>query len=351
MAKQQPDVDEPKVASPKAPQRKEDETKQKKRARAKKTRTVPTLNTFFKEWLRNYAVVNNRPSEQDSKASIVRCHLGPQLGSFKLDAICLRDIDRYKAGKLEAGFSPKTVNNHLTVLRRALTTAVEYEYIRAFPRIKALPTRPPVTDFLDFEEAERLFAATPPEHRALVGMALWTGLRRGELIALRWEDVDLTAGKVHVRRSRYRDTEGPPKSRRNREVPICRRLRVELEAHRHQQSDYVFCKHKGLPLARQNMWELLDEICRKAQLRHFGWHSLRHTFASHMVMKGVPLRAVQELLGHASIEMTMRYAHLAPATLVEAVGVFDEAAAQLNGDSFGNHLGTRREFSCKQLKI
>lgn len=116
-------------------------------------------------------------------------------------------------------------------------------------------------------------------------------------------------------------------------MPLCETLVRVLKAHRHLRSDYVFCLENGEPLPRQTMWHVLRTACRKAGLRDVQWHALRHSFASHLVQKGVPLKAVQELLGHSTIEMTMRYAHLAPAMLADAVAVLD-------GD--GQYMGSRR---------
>lgn len=292
-----------------------------------------TFAEHLDEWLAVYVPTKGRPSEQDTKRSIVNRHLKPKLGHYQLDMLSVLVIDRFKAAQLDAGLSPKTINNQITVLRRSLATAVKWQRIATVPSIESLPTTLPDFAWFEPDEAEDLIEATEREHQAMVMTAIRGGLRRGELQALRWADVNLRRRKISIRRSRYRDTEGPPKNGQPREVPLCDSLLSALRAHRHLRGDYVFCLEDGSPIPRQTMWRIMDRACRRAGLRRLQWHALRHSFASHLVAKGVPLRAVQELLGHSDIRMTMRYAHLAPAHLVDAVAVLD-------GD--GQYLGSRR---------
>jgi integrase len=121
---------------------------------------------------------------------------------------------------------------------------------------------------------------------------------------------------------------GTPKSGKKREVPLSPELREALKGHRHLRGDYVFCNPDGSYITKgETKWPLW-RACRRAGLRRIGWHCLRHTFASHLVMKGVPLKAVQELMGHATIEMTMRYSHLSPDVKRDAVGVLDGDGGQ-----------------------
>lgn len=182
---------------------------------------------------------------------------------------------------------------------------------------------------LDFEEADRLVAgAEEGEWRTMILLGLRTGLRQGELLALRWQDVDLVAGRVLVRQNVVRGHIGTPKSGKGREVPLGDEVRATLKAHRHLRGQYVFCNGNGVMWTKGEAKGPLWKACRKAGLRTISWHVLRHTFASHLVMRGAPLKAVQELLGHSTIQMTMRYAHLGPEIVRDAVKLLDQPVEQ-----------------------
>jgi integrase len=187
--------------------------------------------------------------------------------------------------------------------------------------------------FLTFEEAERIVSAAAPEWRTFIITALKTGLRVGELLALKWEDVDLVAGQLVVRRTLWHGQEGPPKGGRNRKVPLSNEAVAVLKAHRHLKGAYVFCEADGRRLTHSRVKDVVPSACRKAQLaKRLTTHGLRHTFASHLVMRGVSLIAVKELLGHESIEMTLRYSHLSPDVKRDAVKLLDAPTPSANGN-------------------
>lgn len=145
------------------------------------------------------------------------------------------------------------------------------------------------------------------------------------MFGLRWEDVDLKTGRLVVRQSISRGIVGTPKSGKFREVPLSEHAAAALKGERHLRGPLVFCDQDGQPFTHTAAKWPLWRACRRAGLRLVQWHVLRHTFASHLVMRGVPLKAVQELLGHATIEMTMRYAHLSPCVRRDAVLSLDGA--------------------------
>ena len=293
---------------------------------------VPTLRSFAIEWLETYAVSNNKYSTVVSKESILRLHLLPELGDLLLSEIGPREIERYKARKLTS-LSPKSVNNHLTVLRKCLDTAQEWGLVETIPKVKWLRTPPSEFDFLTFEEADRLLAHVDPSWSAMVLTALRTGLRQGELAALRWQDLDLPGRKLRVKRSVWKGHISSPKSGRFREVPLSTKLAEVLQDHRHLRGELVFCRENGSMFKYTQLRWPLWRASRRAGLRKAGWHMLRHTFASHLAMRGVPLKAIQELLGHATMEMTMRYAHLAPSIHRDAVEELDRPAVGREGSS------------------
>jgi integrase len=284
---------------------------------------IPTFASFAKQFMATYAKTNNKPNEQQSKEAILRVHLEPEFGKLRLDAIGQEQVERYKAKKLGATLAPKTINNHLTVLRRMLAVAVEWGKLKTVPPVRCLRAPAPDFDFLTFEEARRLVAASAAAWRPMIVLGLRCGLRQGELLALRWDDVDLVAGRLVVRRAVSRGVIGTPKGGRAREIPLSDDAARALREQRHLKGELVFADEKGDLLTKGECKWPLWRACQRAGLRRVGWHALRHSFASHLVMRGVPLKAVQELLGHASIEMTMRYAHLSPDVRRDAVRLLD----------------------------
>lgn len=296
-------------------------------------REIPIYREHAQDWMETYVVVNNKPSEIASKRKILKHHLLPFFGTMRLDDISKRSIDRFKGAQIKAGLKAKTINNHLTVLRRSLTAAVEWELLSAVPPVQWLKAPRPDFDFFTHEESELVLAAAPVGFHAMLTTALKTGLRRGELLVLRWQDVDFRAGAITVRQALSLNVVSTPKSGRARTVPMSAKLKEVLSAHRHARGAFVFCKDDGTRFTSNEIKRVVPETCQAAGLRELNWHGLRHSFASQLAIAGVPLKVIQELLGHASIEMTMRYAHLAESALQGAVAVLDRAPV-------GHHLGT-----------
>src|SRR5260370_17592005 len=158
-----------------------------------------------------------------------------------LDTIGPAEVEKYKADKLRAKYSPKSINNQLTVLRKLLNLAVEYCELEHAPEIKPLKVGKHGFEFLDFEEVDRFLAAAPAEWKPLLIIALNTGLRVGELLALKWENCDLFAGKLIVRRSLWNGIEGSPKGGRAREGPLNHVALSALKSLRPLPAHYVFC--------------------------------------------------------------------------------------------------------------
>lgn len=288
-------------------------------------RLGPTLSEFKSEFLDRYARVNNKPSEVESKEAILRRHLVPALGYLRLGDIRRREIDAYKADKHKSGLKPGTINNQLGVLSKLLKVAVAWELIDSAPAVGLLKNPKPKFDYLDFNEADRLLAgaASEPLWWTMILVGLRAGLRQGELLGLRRDDVDLVAGRLLVRQAVARGVVGTPKNGKGRTVPLSGDTVRALRRHRHIRGELVFCQDDGSLLTKGMCKHPLWRACRRAGLRRIGWHCLRHTFASHLAMRGKSMKAIQELLGHATMEMTMRYAHLAPVVHRDAVDALD----------------------------
>lgn len=284
---------------------------------------VPTLAEFSADWFETYVKVNNKHSEQINKRTNLKRHLIPAFGRLPLDQISSEGIERYKSQKLHEGLGPKTVNNHLAILRKCLHTAQDWGSLVVIPKMKFLRVPPPSFDFLIPQESHALLAATNQQAwRLMILTALRTGMRFGELVALDWSDVDLSHGIIAVRRSLVNGHLGTPKNNRTRFLPITPELHAILTSYGKTQG-YVFSLVAGHPISYSTAMIKLREFAQRAGLRRVRWHMLRHTFASQLVAAGVPISAVQEMLGHSTLEMTRRYAHLAPSTLQQAVDILD----------------------------
>lgn len=292
---------------------------------------APTLDAFAADWLATYASPRLKPSTYRDYSLRYEHHLKPALGSLPIDAINTRAIDQLSGVLLRKGLHPKSANNVLGVLRRMLMSAVEWGMLPALPLVKWLKSPPSRFDFLTPLEAEALLnSVTREPWRLMMMTALHSGLRLGELVALRWDDIDFERGQLCVRRSCTRGIETSPKNNRIRYVPLTDELARALNAAGRTEG-YVF-EVRGQQVTQAMAWRALQTARTHAGLRHIGWHTMRHSFASHLVSENVPIVAVQMLLGHSDIKMTQRYAHVAPSLLRGAVQQIVTARERANAD-------------------
>jgi len=305
------------------------------------------LMPSFKQFARRfqaYAAVN-KPAERASKETILRLHLVPFFGEVPLDEVEGEKIAKYieeklsqllpgKRGKAGETYGKKSVNNHLGVLSIMLNTAVRWKVMHKAPEIKLMRLDLPPYDFLSAEEVQKVLA-TPGEPAFVMALAgLTGGYRISEMIALRWPNVNLVNAKIVIRESVWRgrlrdfpggeedeeavlppikDYVGAPKGGTTEEVPMSTMLVSAMKALPSRfAGGLVFPGPDGELLKREDLHRSLTRLCKLAGIREVTWHVFRHTFASHLVMKGVPLKAVQQLMRHKSITMTLRYAHLSP---------------------------------------
>lgn len=284
-----------------------------------KKETLVTFNELADEYVKNFG---GQRSFEGFKRHVVK-DLREVFGDKRLSEIIYLELETYrnrrkdtptKAGKPRTDAS---VNRDMAILGHMLSKAVEWGMLETSPFKKGKRLMFKENNhrlrFLTDAEVEALLRACSPHLRPIVEVALLTGMRRGELFGLKWEQI--RNGFIYLTET---------KSGKARQIPINDRLaEVFKEVRRGNQlkSPYVFCGPDG-----KRFFEVkrsFASACRRAGLEDFRFHDLRHTFASHLVMNGVGLKAVQELLGHADIKMTMRYAHLSQAHLKEAVAVLN----------------------------
>jgi integrase len=264
-----------------------------------------------------------KPSGIAAKRTILDVHLVRAFGDKKLDAITTEDVQQLKVTLAER--SPKTVNNVLTTLSVVLKTAVDWGVIARMPcAVRLLRTPKSAATFHDFDEYERLVEAAQADAHAYLAVLLGgeAGLRCGEIMALEWTDVDLQKRQLCVARSEWKGHVTMPKGGRLRYVPLTRRLADALRAARHLRGPRVLCDVDGQPLTQKVIQVMLRRTARRANVKP-GVHILRHTFCSHLAMRGAPVRAIQELAGHQDLSTTQRYMHLSPAAIDAAIRLLE----------------------------
>lgn len=294
----------------------------------------PTLAEFAAEYLSTRARAILKPSSLRMQETALRVHVLPGLGARRLDSIGARDLAAFQA-RLLAGdarrpkLTPKSTNNVCSALRVLLRYAAETGVIGEVPNMPHLKTQLPEIEALTAGQAADLLGAATGDARMSIALALFAGLRIGEICALRWASVDLDHRLLTVRTTRWKGIETSPKSNKDRRVELAGPLAKLLASHPQGVSPYVLCRPSGEPFEADGLKWPLWNACDAAALPRIRFHALRHTCASLLVERGVPLRVVQRILGHSTVTMTERYAHVAPRQIADAVSRLDD----LGGDA------------------
>lgn len=229
-------------------------------------------------------------------------------------------LEQYQTERLQRGNKPATVNRHIALMKHMFTKAVDWNMIeedvlKRVRKVKLLEENNRRLRYLSKEEAHALEEACTKHLRPIVITALNTGMRKGEILSLKWENVDLKHGFILLDRT---------KNGERREIPINKTLRATLtEIERRLDIPWVFHDAQtGSPYG--DIKNSFNGARRRAKIADFRFHDLRHTFASQLVMAGIDLTTVSRLLGHKDLTMTLRYSHLSPLHMARAVDILDD---------------------------
>ncbi len=201
------------------------------------------------------------------------------------------------------------------------------------PQIKKLKVPPHQFDYLSEKEVEVLLKNCHGVWYDVFLVALKTGLRRGELLALSWKDINFTKEQITVRHSMYNREITSTKSNRIRYVDMTSEV-YNCLFNRRKMTGFVFADDKENHFSMRRLNDVLVQICKKAGLRRITPHVLRHTFASHLAMAGASIQAIQGLLGHSDIKTTMIYTHLSRSVYKDTIGLLEPTPKERN---FGLH--------------
>ena len=240
-------------------------------------------------------------------------------GNPLIHTLTVEVLDQYRARRLGEKVGPATINREMATLKHALSKAVEWRLLRKTAReeltaIKKYQEPDGRLRYLSGQaEVARLLQACDDSLRPIVLTALHTGMRKSELLGLTWDSVDMTNGCIRLTRT---------KNGKSRALPFNETLWTLFSRLRTRQ-DVPWVFHDAEGRRHKETRYLFGAACKGAGLTDFHFHDLRHSFASMLMMGGVPLATVSNLLGHASPTMTLRYAHLSPKHLTSAVRVLD----------------------------
>jgi integrase len=313
-----------------------------------------TAAEYLEKWLADYAKPNVAAKTYERYEQIIRLHLAPALGSYPLAKLQPLHIQEYYSRALQSGrldkrpgnLSPTTVLHHHRVLKEALGQAVKWQIIPRNPADAVEPPRPTRKEMRVFtpDQIGRLLEAARGTYLYIpILLAVATGARRGEILALRWRDADLDAGTISVCRSLQQTKAGlsfkEPKTARSRRVVVLPAFAVDiLRRHRVEQAeqrlrvgpawedhDLVCCREDGRPIAPNSIHSAYETVLRKAGVPYVNLHALRHSHATMLLAQGVHPKIVSERLGHSQIAVTMDlYSHV-------SLPMQQEAAAKLDG--------------------
>jgi len=275
------------------------------------------LQAFIKEYL-SYSETNKRPrSYRIDKYALT--NLFDYIKVANIKDFTPRHIEEYKTERAKK-IKPVSVNREIQTIKAMFNKAVEWKYLSESPAksVKYIKQSVKPPRFLSKEEIKALLEAASGYQKDMIMIALYTGFRISEVLNLQWSDVDFTKNLISVNPKH----DFTPKDYEFRAIPINAQLKaylLKLKLSEAKDSDYIVPK----TIIPNTIWVAFNKLFKKAGIKTASFHTLRHTFASHLVISGISLYTVSQLLGHSKIETTMIYAHLSKDHLKHSVDILN----------------------------
>ena len=302
----------------------------------KQTISPLLFKDFTEDYINKYSKVNKR-SWKDDVSRLGK--LNDLFGDKTLHEITPEMIEDFKCKALET-LSRATVNRYLACMKHLYTVAIQWKRVDKNPvrEVKLFKENNNRLRYLEYSEAERLVECCKGYLRDIVVVALNTGMRQGEIFNLKWSDIDFDRKIIHLQTT---------KNGESRKIAMNQQTHAVLSSvNRDEAASYAF-HNNGKPFT--NVKRSFATALRRAGISDFRFHDLRHTFASHLAMAGVDLNTIRELMGHKSIRMTLRYAHLNQEHKQQAVDVLNTKWLQ-NGNKQEKEETAEKVGSLKLFK-
>ena len=300
------------------------------------------------EFVDRYFIPNAFPalkiSTQRRYRQTLNYHLLPAFGSTRLMDLTAVAVQRFVLDKMAAGLGWEAANHLRNLISKLFTTAKRWGLFAGENPASAveLPEKTPVREkhALNAEQTRAVLAALREPARTMVMLAAQTGMRVGEILALRWEDVDFTAGTIHVRRNCYRGVMGTPKNKKQRVLPLPRPLARALQDRRLTDCGLIFSTAKGTPLDYGNLLHrFLKPAGARVGMPWLSWHVLRRSLATYLGQRGFVLEAKAQL-GHARLSTTEQYMDHSTAAQRKAVAEFADQLMANDGEFAKTRTGS-----------
>lgn len=308
-----------------------------------------TLVEACNVYIELHAEIHCKKTTFDGYKAYLRNHVKPFFKNSKIRDITKIRVEQFIKTKIDSGLSNASVNHLIAFLKAVFQKMFDDEVIETNPlsKVKKLRVTHKNFEILDCQEVEKLLSTAKkyyPDYYPLLFTAIFTGLRQGELFALRWDKIDWANNRIVVDANYTKRHLTTPKSNKNRNVDMSKELAKTLREWKlkcpYSDKELVFPNKEGCYLDPSNMHKrFFTPLLRKARIRSIRFHDLRHTYASLLIANNIPIKYIQSQMGHASIQMTMdTYGHILPEVTQQGVNALDSLFKAKNEEKMAVNL-------------